>query len=130
MCERLHAQPVRGPAAEVYRICPCISISLLSTMIAIIAVEVSVIYCPSVINLTSWVDVTAMQIVFGDWEWLVREILQHEFAPATFLFNWHVFGYARSGTGALCHRLRGGVIVRIEMVSLQLNLFSLLNLVF
>lgn len=82
-------------------------------MIVIIAVEVSVIYCPSVINLTSWVDVTAMQILFGDWEWLAIEILQHKFALATFLFNWRVFVYAHSGTVALCRRRKGGVIVRI-----------------
>lgn len=101
-------QPLRA-----HRICPCILISLLSTVIVIIAVEVSVIYCLSVINLTSWVDVTAMQILFGDWEWLVIGILQRRFAPATFLFNWHVFVYAYSGAEALCCRRKGGVIVRI-----------------
>lgn len=73
---------------KVRRICPCISISVLSTVIVIIAVEVSVIYCPSVINLTSRVDVTAMQILVGDGEWLAREILQRKFAPAAFRFNW------------------------------------------
>lgn len=63
-----------------------------------------------------------MQILFGDGEWFLIEILQHRFAPATFPFNWHIFIYARSGAGALCRSRRGGVIVRISMVSLELNL--------
>lgn len=87
MCERLPAQPAEDPARGARRIGPCISISLLSTAIVLIAAGVSVIYCPSVINPSSRGDVTAMQILFGDGEWFLIEILQHRFAPATFPFN-------------------------------------------